>query len=73
MRVLDSLIHDLNIDADCVNISKMSTKYGCLYKLNLNNNYLTIGSILKSFSILSKNYTIVYIMLSLYHYNICSL
>ena len=55
MSVLDSLMHDLNINTKSVNISKITTKKGYFYKLNLNNNYLTVVSILKSCSILRKN------------------
>ena len=46
MSVLDSLIDDLNSNANSVVISKITIKKGCLYKLNLNNNYFTIISII---------------------------
>ena len=42
MSVLDSLINDLNINANSVNISKITMKKGCLYKFNLNKNYFTV-------------------------------
>ena len=64
ISVLYSLINDFNMNVNGVNISKITTKNGCLYKLNLNNNYLTVVSILKPFSILRKNnyaYSNIYI------------
>ena len=50
-----SLINDLNIDVMSVNVSKITTKKGFLYKLNSLNSYPTFVSILKTFSIFSKN------------------